>query len=308
MMGIGGIIILSAVLGGLLVSLAFLIFTRVDAGRSKEKKVPPKGNRPIPIKPKLKNMKCGGVVHHVPEQVGENMVPKKDSFVHYINPLDDFAAKIAKTFKDCDYVLYRMLLDYIDNPTKYNSIKIKRYKEELEDKNLHGITADEAFEYQKKIGAVFARAHKEEQKMKIYHTETQADYDALMVELEETGAEWASGRKPTKEGNWNEHRERTCIKLNDDDEITYEERDYFIRNGYKIEKYKVTDNVNNPSHYNTGGIETLDYIKAKTKDYPSYAAGNILKYVSRYEHKNGIDDLKKAQFYLNDLIEWMESD
>ncbi|RJC06409.1 DUF3310 domain-containing protein [Listeria monocytogenes] len=57
-----------------------------------------------------------------------------------------------------------------------------------------------------------------------------------------------------------------------------------------------------------GGIETLDYIKAKVKDYPSYAVGNILKYVSRYEHKNGIEDLKKAQFYLNDLIEWMESD
>ncbi|MCL42434.1 DUF3310 domain-containing protein, partial [Listeria monocytogenes] len=68
------------------------------------------------------------------------------------------------------------------------------------------------------------------------------------------------------------------------------------------------DNVNNPSHYTAGGIETLDYIKAKVSDYPSYAVGNILKYVSRYEHKNGIEDLKKAQFYLNDLIEWMESD
>ncbi|KAA9518949.1 hypothetical protein DCK39_15690, partial [Listeria monocytogenes] len=68
------------------------------------------------------------------------------------------------------------------------------------------------------------------------------------------------------------------------------------------------DNVNNPSHYTAGGIETLDYIKAKVKDYPSYAAGNILKYVSRYEHKNGVEDLKKAQFYLNDLIEWMESE
>ncbi|HDT8328308.1 TPA: DUF3310 domain-containing protein, partial [Listeria monocytogenes] len=52
--------------------------------------------------------------------------------------------------------------------------------------------------------------------------------------------------------------------------------------------------------------ETLDYIKAKVSDYPSYAAGNILKYVSRYEHKNGIEDLKKAQFYLNDLIKEME--
>ncbi|EGP9869050.1 DUF3310 domain-containing protein, partial [Listeria monocytogenes] len=34
--------------------------------------------------------------------------------------------------------------------------------------------------------------------------------------------------------------------------------------------------------------------------------GNILKYVSRYEHKNGIEDLKKAQFYLDDLIKEME--
>ncbi|EAC6228194.1 DUF3310 domain-containing protein, partial [Listeria monocytogenes] len=54
--------------------------------------------------------------------------------------------------------------------------------------------------------------------------------------------------------------------------------------------------------------ETLDYIKAKVSDYPSYAVGNIVKYVSRYEHKNGLEDLKKAQFYLNDLINWMESD
>nr|WP_233459036.1 DUF3310 domain-containing protein [Listeria innocua] len=45
-------------------------------------------------------------------------------------------------------------------------------------------------------------------------------------------------------------------------------------------------------------METLDYSRQKVSDYPSYAVGNILKYVSRYEHKNGIEDLKKAQFYL----------
>ncbi|WP_391524817.1 DUF3310 domain-containing protein [Listeria booriae] len=161
------------------------------------------------------------------------------------------------------------------NPTKYNSMKLKQYKEEPI--------------------------------MKIYHTETQEDYDALMLELKEIGAEWASGRKPTKEDNWDEYRERTCIKLNDD-EMTYAERDYFIRNGYKIEKYKANDTVNNPSHYKTGGIETLDYIKAKVNDYPSYTVGNIIKYITRYEHKNGIEDLKKAQFYLNDLIKWMEGE
>lgn len=66
------------------------------------------------------------------------------------------------------------------------------------------------------------------------------------------------------------------------------------------------DNINHPAHYNKGGIETLDYIKAKAPHYESYAVGNIIKYVSRYQHKNGLEDLKKAQFYLNDLVEEME--
>lgn len=69
---------------------------------------------------------------------------------------------------------------------------------------------------------------------------------------------------------------------------------------------KGMDNINHPTHYNQGGIETLDYIKAKAPHYESYAVGNIIKYVSRYQHKNGLEDLKKAQFYLNDLVEEME--
>lgn len=78
--------------------------------------------------------------------------------------------------------------------------------------------------------------------------------------------------------------------------------DKFSERGRELDN----DIVNHPSHYNTGGIETLDYIKAKISDYPSYAVGNIIKYISRFEHKNGLEDLKKAQFYLNDLIEWSE--
>lgn len=65
------------------------------------------------------------------------------------------------------------------------------------------------------------------------------------------------------------------------------------------------DNVNQPSHYTAGGIETLDYMKAKLSPeaLEGYFAGNVLKYVSRYNHKNGVEDLKKAQFYLRELIE-----
>lgn len=60
-----------------------------------------------------------------------------------------------------------------------------------------------------------------------------------------------------------------------------------------------------PSHYNVGGIETIDYIKAKLgkAGYEGYCLGNILKYVSRAEHKDGVQDLKKAAKYLEWLIE-----
>ncbi|EAC4760552.1 DUF3310 domain-containing protein [Listeria monocytogenes] len=176
--------------------------------------------------------------------------------------------------------------------------------------------------------------------MKLYHTETQEEYNALMAYVEKKGYEWNTKEKPTEYNCWNIFKKETVIVIEYDINLGFASKGYCERfyidtpiQKYKATRGKVTkchddaanamkalsaggvsvknentDNVNNPSHYTAGGIETLDYIKAKVKDYPSYVAGNILKYVSCYEHKNGIEDLKKAQFYLNDLIEWMESD
>ena len=62
----------------------------------------------------------------------------------------------------------------------------------------------------------------------------------------------------------------------------------------------MSDSVNHPSHYNTGSIEVIDAIE----DWQlGFHAGNVVKYVARYRHKNGIEDLKKAAWYLNRLIE-----
>ena len=58
------------------------------------------------------------------------------------------------------------------------------------------------------------------------------------------------------------------------------------------------DNIN-PEHY-TQGIECIDYITSKNM---SFLEGNVIKYVTRYKMKNGLEDLKKAQWYLNRLIE-----
>lgn len=57
------------------------------------------------------------------------------------------------------------------------------------------------------------------------------------------------------------------------------------------------------SHYKTKGIQPWDYIIANNI---GYMEGNIIKYVSRYKEKGGVDDLHKARHYLEKLIETME--
>jgi len=62
-------------------------------------------------------------------------------------------------------------------------------------------------------------------------------------------------------------------------------------------KEEVVDKVNHPPHYKVGGIETIDFVEAKSL---GYNLGNVIKYVSRADHKGSRDeDLKKALWYLN---------
>jgi len=72
---------------------------------------------------------------------------------------------------------------------------------------------------------------------------------------------------------------------------------------------KKEDMVNHPPHYNKAGIETIDAIRAMTDDgFEYYLQGNIMKYLWRYRYKNGAEDLKKAQWYLTELIDVVEKD
>ncbi len=63
------------------------------------------------------------------------------------------------------------------------------------------------------------------------------------------------------------------------------------------------DNVNEPNHYK-GEIECIDSIKSSMsiEEFKGFLKGNVQKYVWRYDKKNGIEDLKKAQWYLDRLI------
>lgn len=69
------------------------------------------------------------------------------------------------------------------------------------------------------------------------------------------------------------------------------------------------DVVNNPSHYTAGGIEVIDYLRAKLspEEYRGFLRGNTLKYLSRAGLKgDAVEDLRKARWYLDALIDTYE--
>lgn len=75
----------------------------------------------------------------------------------------------------------------------------------------------------------------------------------------------------------------------------------------KIEK----DMINNPSHYTHNKYEAIDVIEDAVQGLEPVEAvlvGNIIKYILRWKWKNGIQDCKKAQWYLNRLIQRLEKE
>ena len=70
------------------------------------------------------------------------------------------------------------------------------------------------------------------------------------------------------------------------------------------------DMVNHPTHYTQGGIECIDCIKSATVGkvgIEAFCVGNAIKYLFRYEEKNGIEDVKKARWYIDRLIKELEN-
>lgn len=74
---------------------------------------------------------------------------------------------------------------------------------------------------------------------------------------------------------------------------------------------KLFDVVNKPRHYNLGKVECIDAIEAATiglHGIKAVCAGNVIKYTWRHHHKNGVQDLEKARFYLDKLISLQKED
>lgn len=65
------------------------------------------------------------------------------------------------------------------------------------------------------------------------------------------------------------------------------------------------DNVDAPRHYKYHDLDTFDFLKGgfAPEVFEGFLVGNVIKYIQRYPLKNGLEDLKKAQKYLDKLIE-----
>ena len=117
--------------------------------------------------------------------------------------------------------------------------------------------------------------------------------------------------KPTKQNE----KARLLIKIPYDltrvIDLSYE-LDKKYATDSKLENAKTTetksDPVNSPTHYQTGLIETIDSIKniLGHDKFQAYCTGNVIKYLSRYREKNGLEDLKKAETYVGFIIKSYE--
>lgn len=71
----------------------------------------------------------------------------------------------------------------------------------------------------------------------------------------------------------------------------------------------VPDMVNHPKHYTQGGIECIDALKAATVGkcgIEAVCVANVIKYLWRYEEKNGVEDIRKAKWYIERLLKELE--
>lgn len=70
------------------------------------------------------------------------------------------------------------------------------------------------------------------------------------------------------------------------------------------------DNVNHPAHYNVGKYESIDVMVATqgVEAVKDFCICNAFKYIYRHRFKNGVEDIKKAMWYLNKFVELEEKE
>ena len=121
--------------------------------------------------------------------------------------------------------------------------------------------------------------------MKLYHTQTRKDYDALMYELESKGVKWYSGHKPLEFDGFEDYGIKTVIS------VTNELIEYFSMDFYK-------------ENYNE--VEIIEYKAKKDVKDLNESVLEIIENLVKATNKNSFYSLQKAQRNIEILIEKWE--
>lgn len=115
-----------------------------------------------------------------------------------------------------------------------------------------------------------------------------------------------------QEGVMTKYDLEDLIKKTDIDNGVFPDLDIDISTDTTFVDGPYQDLVNHPPHYKSAtGLETIDVIEAFTSDLKGIEAtdtGNIIKYICRWKNKNGLQDLQKAKWYLEHLINHVEKE
>ena len=129
-----------------------------------------------------------------------------------------------------------------------------------------------------------------ERDMKIYHTETQQDYDALMSDLEENGCKWRSGEKPTRLDKFKDSGKDICV-YEEYGEITFSDVEYFKKyhSNETLIEYKAKGEKNKNVKYlmfdttDDVGLLSVKVISENLDEFKTH----VLKYILDKESDTG---------------------
>ena len=159
----------------------------------------------------------------------------------------------------------------------------------------------------------------------VIHCETEQEAERILGMAHELGYKWWTGRSYENNTGWNVYKSKMCCDLF---EGAYSDYDYFKNKNYTIipstqiadlrtkstdwtpahedieaMNQKASETQIGGSHYSEMAIQPIEFIH---KNGLSFIQGNIIKYVCRYKSKGGIEDLNKANHYIDVLIEFEE--
>lgn len=145
--------------------------------------------------------------------------------------------------------------------------------------------------------------------MRRYHVKTRRDYQDLMKRLEEEGKKWNGRDDLASFDGWGMYEEDTMISVFGNSYVFYdrfsrhvdEDVIEYVASIEKVETNKTTQ----PSYYHNGSIDVIKFGEENfAKDeLKGFYRMNVLKYVTRFDRKNGLEDLDKAGYYLDKLKE-----